>query len=101
MKSYHVYIMTNKNNTVLYVGVTNDIKRRCLEHRTKKFKSFTSRYNVDRLIYYEEFQNVRMAIAREKQLKVITRAKKEILITSFNPTRMELFQNGMILKPKL
>jgi putative endonuclease len=100
MKIYYVYILTNKNNTVLYIGITSDIVRRCIEHRTKKFKGFTSRYNVDRLIYYEEFRYVRMAIAREKQLNVITRQKKEILITSFNPTRKELFQNGMLIKPE-
>ena len=65
-----VYIMTNKNNTVLYIGVTSVLKERTYEHQTKKYKkSFTAKYNADKLVYYEYFSSIEEAIAREKQLK--------------------------------
>ena len=69
MKSYYVYILTNKNNSVLYVGVTNDIVRRIWEHKSKLIEGFTKKYNVDKLVYYEKFDDPNSAIAREKQLK--------------------------------
>ena len=84
MKSYWVYIMTNKSRT-LYIGVTNDLARRVYEHKHKLVEGFTSRYNLDRLIYTEETKDVRAAIAREKQLKGWTRAKKIGLIDAVNP----------------
>jgi len=73
---YYVYILTNVNHTVLYTGVTNDLERRCFEHKQKKIKGFTQKYNVDKLIYYEKFDFVDLAIAREKQIKGYSRAKK-------------------------
>lgn len=81
---YYVYILTNRNHTVLYTGVTNDLERRCHEHKQKKTKGFTQSYNVDKLIYYEQFDYVDLAIAREKQIKVNSRIKKLALIEEFN-----------------
>ena len=81
---YYVYILTNVNHTVLYTGVTNDLERRCFEHKQKKIKGFTQKYNVDKLIYYEKFDFVGLAIAREKQIKGYSRAKKLKLIDQFN-----------------
>ena len=74
---YFVYILTNSNNTVLYTGVTNDLERRCLEHKNKKIKGFTNKYNVDKLIYFEQFDCIYEAIAREKQIKGYSRFKKK------------------------
>jgi putative endonuclease len=86
--NYFVYIITNKYKTVLYTGVTNDLKRRLLEHendvKTVK-KHFTGKYNVYFLIYYERFQYIEHAIEREKQIKGWLRSKKEQLISEFNP----------------
>ena len=82
--SYFVYILTNKNKTVLYIGVTNDIERRLDEHRNSK-ASFTSRYGVHRLVYVEETSDIDVAILREKDLKGFSRERKEILIEMRNP----------------
>ena len=87
---YYVYILTNKHNTVLYIGVTNNINRRLYEHKNKLVDGFTKRYNLDRLVYYETTENVSTAIEREKQLKGWTRAKKNELIKSFNPELHDL-----------
>lgn len=81
---YFVYILTNKNNTVYYTGITNNLARRCLEHKQKINKGFTNRYNVDKLIYYETFQYVIDAIRREKQIKGYSRMKKLALIMKSN-----------------
>ena len=82
----YIYILTNKNNTVLYTGVTNNLKRRLKEHNLKiNSNSFTSRYNVCKLVYYESFFLIGDAIAREKQIKAGSRKKKEILINNKNP----------------
>ena len=82
----YVYIMTNKNNTVLYTGVTNNLKRRIKEHLDKRnSKSFTAKYNIDKLVYYESFFLIGDAIAKEKQIKAGSRAKKENLILGMNP----------------
>jgi putative endonuclease len=83
-KQYYVYIMTNKHNTVLYVGVTNDLERRVSEHKLKLLAGFTSRYNVNKLVYYESFEDIDAAIAREKQIKAGSRQKKVDLIKSTN-----------------
>lgn len=96
---YYVYILTNDHHTVVYIGVTNNLSRRVSEHKTKLNKSFTSRYNVGKLIYFETFNNINIAIAREKSLKGITRVKKEALINSFNPDWKELYNNGVIETP--
>ena len=80
-----VYIMTNKNNTVLYTGVTNDLERRVKEHKDGEGSKFTSRYNCSKLVYYEIFTSAKEAIAREKQIKGGSRKKKEDLINHENP----------------
>ena len=83
--NYFVYIVTNKNNTVLYVGVTNDLQRRTYEHEQSLIPGFTKKYNCNYLIYYEHFQYIEDAIKREKQIKKWRREKKEKLIKGFNP----------------
>ena len=90
-KLYSVYIMTNKNNTVLYTGVTNNLKRRVYEHREKRNEGFTKKYNVTKLVYYEIFRDVRNAIFREKQIKGGSRAKKIELINGMNAGWKDLY----------
>ena len=87
---YYIYILSNKFNNVIYVGVTNDIVRRVYEHKHKVNDSFTSRYNVNKLVYYEETDSVDAAIAREKQIKSWNRERKNRLINSKNPDWNEL-----------
>ena len=89
--NYFVYMLTNKNNTVIYIGITNDLVRRVYEHKQKIIKGFTSRYNVDKLVYYEKFTNINDAIVREKQLKAGPRKKKIELINNFNPEWKDLY----------
>ena len=96
---YYVYILTNANHTVLYTGVTNNLVRRCFEHRYKKYKGFTQKYNVDKLIYFEVFDFIDVAIAREKQIKGYSRTKKLKLIDEFNKEWIELYHEGKIVKP--
>ncbi len=94
---YYVYILTNKNNNVLYIGVTNDLERRVFEHKNKLVEGFTKKYNLNKLIYYEITEDVSSAIEREKQLKNWHREWKINLINSFNPKWKDLgvdFQNG-------
>ena len=86
----YIYFLTNKNNSVIYIGVTNDIKRRILEHKSGINDSFTKRYNVDKLIYLEEYSDPDQAIKREKQLKGWKRDKKIALINQFNPEWKDL-----------
>ena len=81
---YYVYIMTNKNKTVLYTGVTNDLNRRVCEHKEKLIKGFSKSYNIDRLVYFEQFYNIDEAITREKRIKGGSRRKKIDLIESMN-----------------
>ena len=84
--NFYVYIITNKNKTVLYTGVTNNLSRRLHEHKQKlKSNSFTARYNVEFLLYYEHFGWIQLAIAREKEIKNLTREKKINLIKESNP----------------
>jgi len=83
--------MTNQHNTVLYIGVTNDIKRRMHQHKTKQADSFTKKYNVDKLVYYETCEDVKATIAREKQLKGGSRKKKVDLIERCNPEWRDLY----------
>ena len=87
---YYIYILSNKFNNVISVGVTNDIVRRVYEHKHKVNDSFTSRYNVNKLVYYEETDSVDAAIAREKQIKSWNRERKNRLINSKNPDWNEL-----------
>ena len=81
---YYVYIMTNKNNTVLYTGITNDLKRRVFEHKNKLIKGFSKKYNIDKLVYFELFDKVEEAIYREKRIKGGSRKRKIDLIASIN-----------------
>jgi len=91
MKKYYVYILFNKRNGTLYTGVTNNLKRRIEEHKNKSIKGFTSQYNIDKLGYFEEFNDIQLAIAREKQIKAGNRKKKLQLIESLNPNWDDLF----------
>jgi putative endonuclease len=77
--------MTNKNNTVIYIGVTSDLLKRVYQHKMKIYKGFTYKYNCDKLVYFEEFDDINLAITREKQLKTGNRKRKESLINSVNP----------------
>ena len=88
-----VYILTNKNNTTLYIGVTANLISRMWEHREKIYaKSFTARYNLEKLIFYEGFHSIEEAIAREKQLKGGSRQKKIQLVQSISPHWQDLFE---------
>ncbi len=89
MKQYYVYIMTNRSGT-LYTGMTNDLRRRVWQHKQKLIAGFTSRYNITRLVYYEETSDVHSALAREKQIKGWLRKKKIALIESANPDWQDL-----------
>ena len=89
MPSYYVYILASASNT-LYVGVTNDLPRRLYQHRHKLIPGFSSRYNINRLVHYEETTDVRSAIAREKQIKAWGRSKKTSLIEASNPAWNDL-----------
>ncbi len=92
MKNYFVYILSNWNNKVLYVGVTNDLKRRAHEHKKHLVKGFTDKYNCDKLVYYEISGDVNSAITREKQLKKWRRGKKDFLIKTMNPNMRDLYE---------
>lgn len=92
MKPGFIYILTNKNNTTLYIGVTSDLPRRILEHKQKKYKnSFSAMYNLEKLVYWEAFQEIGDAIGREKQLKAGSRQKKLDLINKFNTQWRDLY----------
>ncbi len=90
-RQYCVYIMTNAHHTVLYTGVTNNLQRRVLEHREGK-SSFTKKYNVTKLVFFEYGDDINIAIAREKQIKGGSRKKKIELINSINPEWKDLFE---------
>ncbi len=90
-KQSFIYILTNKTNTVLYTGVTNDLKRRVYEHKNKLIKRFTRRYNITKLIYYEIFNSIVTAIEREKQIKAGSREDKIALIGKLNPEWQDLY----------
>lgn len=82
---YYVYILSNQTNTVLYIGVTNDLHRRLYEHKSGQINGFTQKYHIHKLVYFEENTEVNYAIAREKQLKNWVRSKKNRLIETQNP----------------
>ena len=82
---YYVYILTNENNSVMYIGMTNDLHRRLNEHKSTQIDGFTKKYNVHKLVYFEEYSDVDYAIAREKQLKRWIRLKKNSLVETQNP----------------
>ncbi len=85
--------MTNKKNTVLYTGITNDLKRRVYEHKAKLVEGFTKRYNISKLVYYEVSRDVESAILREKRIKGGSRAKKIRLINSINLEWKDLYND--------
>jgi putative endonuclease len=89
---YYIYIMTNINNTVLYTGVTNDLQRRIIEHRSGKGGVFTNKYKLYKLVYYEAGNDIASAIYREKHIKGGSRQKKIELINSINPNWEDLYE---------
>ena len=93
-ETYYVYILTNWLNSVLYIGVTNNLERRLFEHRNGIHEGFTKKYNLHKLVYYETTGDVKAAIAREKQLKRWSKAKKVELIENLNPQWKELAPTG-------
>ncbi len=90
-REYCVYILTNSRRTVLYTGVTNNLQRRVMEHKSKTGSTFTKKYNVDKLVYFECGGDVNQAIFREKQIKAGSRQKKIDLINEFNPEWKDLY----------
>ena len=90
MYNYYVYILTNWNNKVMYVGVTNNLQRRIAEHKSKLIEGFTKKYNVNKLVYYEHTTDINSAIAREKEIKGWKRCKKDALVVSINPQWKDL-----------
>ena len=89
--TYYIYIMSNTKYTVLYVGMTNDLKRRVEEHKSNSIPGFTQKYCCHKLVYYETYSDVNQAIYREKQIKGWLRSKKDVLINSINPERRDLY----------
>ena len=93
MKDYYVYILTNWNNKVMYIGVTGDLRRRLYEHRNELADGFTRKYHVHKLVYFEQTTDVHAALEREKQLKKWVRAKKNHLVESANPEWRDLSED--------
>ena len=89
-KQYYVYLLTNWNNKVMYVGVTNDLARRVYEHKNKLVDGFTKKYNVNKLVYFEGTTDVNAALTREKQVKKWRREKKDALVVTTNPEWKDL-----------
>jgi putative endonuclease len=89
-RTYYVYLLTNWNHKVMYVGMTNDLKRRIYEHKTKTVKGFTEKYNLNKLVYFEATSDVHAAIAREKEIKKWRREKKDALVVAANPEWRDL-----------
>ena len=90
---FFVYILSNWNDSVLYIGVTNNLERRLYEHRNGLVDGFTKKYNVHKLVYFEHTSDVYSAISREKQLKKWSRAKKNFLVASMNPQWKDLSED--------
>ena len=90
-KSSYIYILFNKRNGTLYTGVTSDLIRRVYEHKNKAYDGFTKKYNVDKLGYYEIYDNINIAIEREKQIKSRSRKYKLKLIENLNPNWLDLY----------
>ena len=95
MKKSYIYFMTNKNNTVIYIGITSNLLKRIYQHKNKIYEGFTSKYSVDKLVYYEEFEDITLAISREKQLKSGNRHRKEQLILETNPNWIDLAEGWL------
>ena len=94
MNNYYVYILTTENNRVMYVGMTNDLRRRLYEHKHGIVEGFTKTYNVHKLVYFEHTTDVYAAITREKEIKAWRREKKDALVETMNPDWADL--GGMI-----
>ena len=92
-KAYYVYLLTNWNNKVMYVGITNDLERRIYEHKEKVVKGFTEKYNVNKLVYYEQTSDITAALNREKEIKKWRREKKNILVVNTNPLWRDLSED--------
>lgn len=92
-KQYYIYIITNTRNTVLYTGITSDLKKRVYEHKSKLVSGFTKKYNIIKLVYYEIFNDIYNAILREKQIKGGSRQKKINLINKMNPNWQDLYED--------
>lgn len=90
-KDYYVYILSSRPNGAIYIGVTNDLKGRVIDHRDGVGSKHTARYKIDRLVYYEMFTDINLAIAREKTLKKWDRPWKDDLINAFNPSWRDMF----------
>lgn len=93
MNQYYIYILTNHKNGTLYVGVTNDLIKRIYQHKQKTASQFTTKYSVNKLVYFESFRDIKTAIAREKQLKHWKRQWKMQLIDGHNPDWQDLYQD--------
>jgi len=91
--NYYIYILTNYNNKVMYVGMTNNLERRIYEHRKSLIEGFTKNYNLSKLVYYEHSFDVKAAIEREKQIKKWRRQKKSSLVENKNPEWRDLYED--------
>jgi putative endonuclease len=96
MKTFYVYMMTNKSRVVLYAGITNSLEVRVWQHQNRSIDGFTKTYHVNRLVYYESFDNPRDAIAHEKEIKGWRRSKKNALVETLNPKWTDL--SGMLFE---
>ena len=92
MKQYYTYILTNKSNSVLYTGITDNLIKRIYQHKNKLVDGFTKKYNIDKLVYYETLEDPQNAIKREKGIKNLLRRKKIELIKGMNPTFKDLYE---------
>ena len=92
--SYYVYLLTNWNNKVIYVGVTNDLSRRLYQHKNKIIQGFTQKYNLNKLVYFEETNDINAAITREKEIKKWRREKKDNLVNQLNPNWIDLSEQA-------
>ena len=97
MKKSYVYFLSNKNDTVIYIGLTSNLLKRVYQHKTKEYKGFTSKYNCNKLIYFEEFSDINDAIKREKQLKSGNRKQKEKLVNEENPGWHDLSEGWLFV----
>ena len=94
-RNYYVYLLTNWNNKVMYVGVTNNLERRMYEHKHKLVEGFTQKYNIDKLVYFEETRDVHAALAREKEIKKWRREKKNALVLKDNTEWSDLSEGWL------
>ncbi|MBP7721456.1 MAG: GIY-YIG nuclease family protein [Alphaproteobacteria bacterium] len=92
MKQFAIYFMTNWTNKILYVGVTSNLEQRVWQHKSKIIEGFTKKYNTDKLVYFEQYEDSENAIKREKQIKNWSRKKKDILVNQMNPDWKDLSQ---------